>query len=98
MAKRKGTDNDLLYKTRHMTKDWATRTRLITGSERGCSGRISSSYSTNDTRRDAVKQHEHQKIWKSCLIPVYINKPWSLKSFFVEVSPEPWIHSNGMSL
>jgi len=39
--------------TRHTykTKDQVTRTPLKTGSELGCSGRVSSSCSTSDTRR-----------------------------------------------
>jgi hypothetical protein len=33
------------------TKDRVTRTPLKTNGELGCSGRVSSSYSTSDTRR-----------------------------------------------
>jgi len=35
----------------HKTKDRVTRTPLIIGDELRCSGRVSSSYSTSDTRR-----------------------------------------------
>jgi hypothetical protein len=33
-----------------------------------CSGKVSSSYSTFDTRRVTVKRHEHHLIWKSCWV------------------------------
>ena len=44
------TNNDL-QNTTHKTKDRVTRTPLNTGCEIGCSGRVSSSCSSSDTRR-----------------------------------------------
>jgi hypothetical protein len=51
MAKRKRTKGQTKgYKT-HKTKDGVTRTPLKSGGEFRCSGRVSSSCSTSDTRR-----------------------------------------------
>jgi hypothetical protein len=61
MAKRKRTKKDIQH-TMNKTKDRATRTPLKTGSELRCSGRVSSSCSTWDTRRATVKRHEHNLI------------------------------------
>ena len=47
--KDKRTNNDLQNITRK-TKDRITRTQLNTGFELGCSGRVSKSCSTSDTR------------------------------------------------
>jgi hypothetical protein len=71
----KRTNNDL-QNTTQKTIDRATRTPLKTGGELCCSGRVSSSCSTSDTRRPTVKlkRHEHHLIWKSCWTPVYVNK------------------------
>ena len=41
------------------TKDWPTGTPLKTEGKLRCSGRVSSSCSTFDTRRVIVKRHEH---------------------------------------
>jgi len=43
--------NNNLQNTTQKTKDRERRTPLKTGSEFKCSGRVSSSYSTNGTRR-----------------------------------------------
>jgi len=45
------TDKQQSTKHTHKAKDRATRTTLKTGGELGCSGRVSSSCSTNGTRR-----------------------------------------------
>ena len=37
-----------------------------------CSGRVSSSCSTFDTRRVTVKRHERHLIWKSSWTPEYV--------------------------
>jgi hypothetical protein len=55
-------DNDL-QDTTHKTKDGVTRTPLKRGGELKCSGRVSSSCSTSDTRRvnlgtNPVRSHE----------------------------------------
>jgi hypothetical protein len=63
MPKRKRTNNDLQNNTQK-TNDRATRTPLKTQAGRRCSGRVSSSRSTSDTRR--VKRYEHYLTWKSC--------------------------------
>jgi hypothetical protein len=47
--KEKKTNNDL-QNTKQKTTDRITRTPLQAGSELGCSGRVSSSFSTSDTR------------------------------------------------
>jgi len=53
----------LIYKTLHRKKeDCATRTSLKTGGELGCSERVISSYSTNDTRRVTVKSSPFEEI------------------------------------
>ena len=53
MAKRKSTKGQKQRSTKHTykTKYRVTRTPLKTGGELMCSGRVSSSYSTSDTRR-----------------------------------------------
>ena len=52
MAKRKSTKgHTTIYKTYIQTKDRVTRTLLTTGGELRCSGSVSSSCSTSDTRR-----------------------------------------------
>jgi hypothetical protein len=52
MAKRKSRKGkQRSTKPTHKTTDRVTRAPLKTGSELGCSGRVSSSCSTNDTRR-----------------------------------------------
>jgi 4-diphosphocytidyl-2C-methyl-D-erythritol kinase len=66
------TNNDLQDITKK-TKDRVTRTPSKNRDELRCSGRISSSCSTCDTRRLIAKRHEHHQIWKSCRIPVNIN-------------------------
>jgi hypothetical protein len=61
MARRKrtkGQTNDL-QNTTQKTKDRATRTQLKTGGELRCSGRVSSSCATSDTRCVTAKRHEH---------------------------------------
>ena len=61
MARRKRTKeqtNDL-QNTTQKTKDRATRTQLKTGGELRCSGRVSSSCVTSDTRCVTAKRHEH---------------------------------------
>jgi hypothetical protein len=57
MAKCKRTNNNLQCNT-NKTKYRVTRTPLKSGSELRCSGRVSSSCSTSDTRRVTVKGHE----------------------------------------
>ena len=52
------------------TKDWPTGSPLKTEGKLRCSGRVSSSCSTFDTRRVIVKRHEHHLIWKSCWTPI----------------------------
>ena len=59
-------DKQRSTKHTHRTKDRATRTPLKTGDELRCSGRVSSSCSTSDTRRvyliiDTVISHEWGK-------------------------------------
>jgi hypothetical protein len=44
-------DKQWSTKHTHKAKDWVTRTTLKTGGELRCSGRVSSSYPTSDTRR-----------------------------------------------
>jgi len=60
MTKRKRTKvskgkNDLQNNT-HKNKDRVTRTALKTGGKLGCCGKISSSCSTNGTRRDIISK------------------------------------------
>jgi len=64
MSKKKITNN---------YRDRETQTPLQTGGKYRCSGRVSSSCSTCDTRGVTVKRHEHV-IWTSCWTPVYVNK------------------------
>jgi hypothetical protein len=66
------TNNDL-QDIKKKTKDQVTRTPSKNRDELRCSGRISRSCSTCDTRRLIAKRHEHHQIWKSCRIPVSIN-------------------------
>ena len=66
MARRKRTDNAMairkkdqrtnnyLQNTTQKTKDWATRISLLTGGESRCSGRVSSSCSTDCIRRAII--------------------------------------------
>ena len=68
MAKRKKVQKDKQRSTKHTykTKDRVTRTPLKTGGELRCSGRVSSSCSTSDTRRvslvtNLVISHERGK-------------------------------------
>ena len=67
MAKRKSTkDKQRSTKHAHATKDRETRTPLKTGGELRCSGRVSNSCSTSDTRRvnlviNPVISHEQGK-------------------------------------
>jgi len=58
MVKRKRTNNDLQNIT-YKTNDRATRTPVDTGGELVSPRRVSSSFSTCDTRRVTVKRHEH---------------------------------------
>ena len=63
-----------LQNTTQKTK-WSRNTNITkTGGGLRCSGSVSSSCSTSDTRRVTVKQHEHHMTWKSCWTPVYIDK------------------------
>ena len=62
MTKRKRTNNDL-QNTTQKTKDRVTQTPLKTGGELRCSGRVSSSCSTSDTRRVTAWAQ------KTCLTP-----------------------------
>ena len=39
-----------------------------------CLGMVSSSSSTCEIRRVAVRQHKHNLIWKSCWTPAYVNR------------------------
>ena len=68
MAKRKKLQKDKQRSKKHTykTKDRVTRTPLKTGGELRCSGRVSSSCSTSDTRRvnlvtNPVISHERGK-------------------------------------
>jgi len=56
MANRKRTNNDLQNPTLK-TKDRVRRIPLKDGDERRCTGRVSRSYSTSDTRRVALVTH-----------------------------------------
>ena len=78
--KDKRTNNDLQNKTQK-TKDRATRTPLKIGGDLGCLWIVSSSSSTCEIRRVAVKQHKHNLIWKSCWTPVYVNRHNINKTF-----------------
>jgi hypothetical protein len=68
----KKTNNDLQNNT-HKTKDRVTRTPLKTGGELRCSGRVRNSCSTSGNRRVNAKRHWYQLIWRSCVMPVYVN-------------------------
>ena len=62
----KQKDKQRSTKHTHKTKDRVTRTTLKTGSELGCSGRVTSSSSTSDSRRvnlvtNPVISHERGK-------------------------------------
>jgi hypothetical protein len=73
----KTTNNDLyLYVTLHRKLRLSNMklTPLDTEGELRCSGMVSSSCSTCDTRRRTVKRHEHHLIWESCWTPVYIKE------------------------
>jgi hypothetical protein len=67
MAKRKRTKGQTtIYNHAYKTKDRVTRTPLKTWGELRCSGRVSSSCSTTDTRRvnlvtNSVSRHERGK-------------------------------------
>ena len=56
--------NNYLQNTTQKTEDCATRTVLKTDGELECSGRVSSSCSTNNNRHVTFKRHEHDQIWK----------------------------------
>ena len=71
--KNKRTNNDLQNITQK-TIDQETRTPLKDDGELGFYRRFSSSCFMCDTCRVTVKLHEHRLVWKSCLIPVYVNK------------------------
>jgi hypothetical protein len=71
--KDKRTNNDLQNITQK-TKDRATRTPLKIGCELMCLGMVSSSSSTCEIRRVAVRQHKHNLIWKSFWTPAYVNR------------------------
>ena len=71
--KDKRTNNDL-QNTTQKTKRSRNTNITKTGGGLRCSGSVSSSCSTSDTRRVTVKQHEHHMTWKSCWTPVYIDK------------------------
>ena len=65
MVKRKRTKGQTtIYKT-YKTKDRVTRTPLNTGGELRCSGRVSSSCSTNDTRRVNLVVTNPEYIYRS---------------------------------
>ena len=72
MKRDKKTNNDLQNNT-HKTKDRVTRIPLKTGGELRCSGRVRNSCSTSGTRRVNAKRHWYQLIWRSCVMPVYVN-------------------------
>ena len=55
------------------TKDRVTHIPLKTGVNFGRVKSFSSSCSIPDSRRVTVKQHDHQVIYKSCWMPVYIH-------------------------
>jgi len=61
MAKRKKykRTNNCLQNITQKTEDRASRTPLKTGGERRCSGWVSSSCSTCDSRRVTVKRNEY---------------------------------------
>jgi len=66
LKKKVQTDKQRSTKHTHITKDRVTRTPLKTGNELRCSGRVSSSCSTSDTRRinlvaNPVISHERGK-------------------------------------
>ena len=63
MIKRRNND---LQNTTPSKKDWATRTSLKPGGKLLCSGRVISSYSTNDTRRITVKSSPFEEISGNC--------------------------------
>jgi hypothetical protein len=71
---------DKLYFTQE-AKDRATGIPLKTDGEVRCSGRVSSSCSTCDTRRVTLKEYEHHMILKLCWTKVYVNKFWYLQTF-----------------
>jgi len=74
--------NDKQRSTKHKykTKDRVTRIPLKTGGELMCSGRVSSSCSTSDTRHVVVKQHEHHLKWCFNLILLNSNdKSWCIE-------------------
>jgi len=73
MTKRKIANNGL-QNIIQKTNDQATRTPLKDDGELGSSRRFSSSFFMCDTCRVTVKLHEHHLVWKSCLIPVHVNK------------------------
>ena len=72
MAKRKRTNSDL-QSTAQNTKDRATRIRLKTRDEFMCSGMVSSSCATSNTRHVIVKRHEHCLTLGLCWTPVCTN-------------------------
>ena len=73
--KKNNKEKTRVYKTLHKKiNDRTTRTPLKSFSEPMCSGRVSSSCSTNETRRVTVRRHEHYLIWKSYWTPVYVDK------------------------
>jgi hypothetical protein len=58
-------DKQRSTKHTHKTKDRVTRTPLKTGDELRCSGRVSSSCSTSDTRRVNIATDEREvDYWK----------------------------------
>jgi len=75
-----------LLNTTQKPQDWAPWTPLNTWDELKCSGSVSSSWSASDTRPVTVKRHEHHLTWKSCCIPIYVNK--FKKSIYKTLTPE----------
>jgi hypothetical protein len=82
MAKRKSTKGQTTINKTYIykTKDRVTRTPLKTGGEFRCSGRVSSSCSTSDTRlvkivTNPVISHERGQDWE--LLTTSGTYPWS---------------------
>jgi len=55
-----------IYKTLHRKRRSSNTNPTKNGDELRCSGRVSSSCFTRDTRSVTVKRHEHHMTWKSC--------------------------------
>jgi hypothetical protein len=92
MAKRKRTNSDI-QNTPQETKDRPTRTHIKRGGVFRCSGRVSNSCSTSDTRQVTIKRQQHHLIWKSCWTTVYVMRFETKKKYIISFSIVTYIET-----